>query len=311
MKVCAILHRPTSDLAGAEQMLGAVLRHLESAGHEVTEIATRKASLATEASEGADVLLTHLDATKAASVAAFAHEVPLVAFQHNTFKHQKLQVQRSRVITALVFNSMWMEQAWTAIRPDLPRMIVHPPVDPAMYERVGGSDRYVSQINLYKNGKMIFDLARLMPDTEFLAVQGGYGTQYLPSKIPDNVEIQLPTNEIVWDVYARTRVLLVPSKYESWGRVGLEAASSGIPVIASAVPGLQESLGHAGLFRDYRRTQQWVEALESLTSPGVYSAYSRMARERALQVWSVTQEQLAEFERFLDVHAETGSAYRL
>ncbi|MFE4971343.1 glycosyltransferase [Kitasatospora sp. NPDC056651] len=49
-------------------------------------------------------------------------------------------------------------------------------------------------------------------------------------------------------VYARSRVVLMPSSHESWGRVGVEAFASGIPVIAHPTPGLAECLGHAGIY---------------------------------------------------------------
>ncbi|WP_262928542.1 glycosyltransferase family 4 protein [Streptomyces sp. CBMA152] len=47
-------------------------------------------------------------------------------------------------------------------------------------------------------------------------------------------------------VYSRSRVILMPSLYESWGRVAVEAFASGIPVIAHTTPGLVESMGEAG-----------------------------------------------------------------
>jgi glycosyltransferase involved in cell wall biosynthesis len=142
-------------------------------------------------------------------------------------------------------------------------------------------------------------VARLLPDTRFLAVQGGYGDQGIPKVVPSNVEVIEPTDDPTGEIYARTRILLVPSIYESWGRVGAEAASSGIPVIASATPGLQESLSYAGLFRDPERPAHWAEAITALADPDVYAAYSEMACRRAREVWAETQAQLERLERFI------------
>jgi glycosyltransferase involved in cell wall biosynthesis len=142
-------------------------------------------------------------------------------------------------------------------------------------------------------------VARLLPGTRFLAVQGGYGRQVIPKVIPSNVEVVAVTDDPVGEVYARTRILLVPSSYESWGRVGMEAASSSIPVIASALPGLQESLGDAGLFCDPERPADWAEAITALADPDVYAAYAEMSCLRAEEVWAETQVQLEGLERFL------------
>ncbi len=48
-------------------------------------------------------------------------------------------------------------------------------------------------------------------------------------------------------IYARTRILLVPSQWEeAWGRVVTEAHVSGIPVLASDVGGLPQAVGPGG-----------------------------------------------------------------
>ena len=50
------------------------------------------------------------------------------------------------------------------------------------------------------------------------------------------------------DEYAEARILLVPSVWEeAWGRVVTEAQVNGIPVLASAIGGLPESVGPGGI----------------------------------------------------------------
>jgi hypothetical protein len=249
------------------------------------------------AARGADVLLTHHHATQPASRAATKLDLPLVSVLHNTFRATKTRV-RSRTITALVFNSRWLCEDWATVRPALPRHVVYPPVDPAAYAVIQ-RDSLVTQINLAKNGELLWEVARLLPETRFLAVQGGYGPQVIPKVVPDNVEVIETTDDPVGEIYARTRILLVPSVYESWGRVGMEAASSGIPVIASPTSGLQESLSYAGLFRDPQSPAHWAEAITALSDPGIYAMYAEMACQRAQEVWAETQVQLAGLERFI------------
>lgn len=283
-------------------MLGAVLSDLRDKGHTTdvvvpSTLTDQYALAADESVTRADVLLTHLDATKAAVEVAGTLGKPLVAVQHNTFRTHMVAVRRSPAITGLLLTSSWMQREWSKTRSSLPRCTVHPPVDPADYRTDRGG--LITQVNLFKNGHMLFTLAAMMPDRKFLAVLGGYGDQGLPTEVPENVEVVDPTDDVVWGIYARTRILLVPSVYESWGRVALEAASSGIPVIASQLPGLQEAMGCAGIYRDPGYPRQWAAAITALDDPHTYSAYSSMGMCRATEVWQETQRQLDGFEEFL------------
>lgn len=310
MKITAVLHRPATDPAGSEQMLQAMLLYLDQCGHTTTVVVPGRdgdpplspiphsySPDVVGAVEGADVLLTHHTGTKLALRAAAKLDLPLVSVQHNTFPTTKGRV-KPRTVTALIFNSQWMREDWATVRPDLPRHVVYPPVDPAAYA-VTPRDSLVTQINLAKNGELLWEVARLLPETRFLAVKGGYGIQAIPNVVPDNVEVIEVTDDPTGEIYARTRILLVPSLYESWGRVGVEAASSGIPVIASPTPGLQESLSYAGLFRDPKSPAHWAEAITALSDPGVYARYAEMACQRAQEVWAETQLHLEGLERFI------------
>ncbi len=120
---------------------------------------------------------------------------------------------------------------------------------------------------------------RFLPDVEFLAVQGGYGRQRVPHG--RNVQTILPTANMRDDVYARTRLVVIPSKWETWGMVGPEAMASGIPVVAAPTPGLRESLGDAGVFVDTMNFGQWVETVRRLLDPDEWAAASARALARA------------------------------
>src|SRR5690606_41527203 len=104
-----------------------------------------------------------------------------------------------------------------------------PPVMDEEYATERGDG--VTLINLYppKGAATFWTLAERMPDVKFLAVIGGYGHQDV-RELP-NVEVMpnIPGRRMRDEVYARTKILLMPSEYESWGRVGVEAMASGIP----------------------------------------------------------------------------------
>lgn len=68
------------------------------------------------------------------------------------------------------------------------------------------------------------------------------------------------------ELMRHARALVVPSHSETFGLVALEAASSGIPVIASATGGLREIVVHeeTGLLMLDRSAAAWASALDGL-----------------------------------------------
>jgi D-inositol-3-phosphate glycosyltransferase len=80
------------------------------------------------------------------------------------------------------------------------------------------------------------------------------------------------------------RMLLVPSHSETFGLVALEAAASGIPVVAAASGGLAEAIenGATGLLVDSRNVRDWIDALRSiLEDDGLAARLGAAGRSRA------------------------------
>ena len=82
-----------------------------------------------------------------------------------------------------------------------------------------------------------------MPRHKFLAVKGAYGQQVVPDVVPPNVDVIENAPGVRDRVLARTRVLIQPSEYESWGMASGEAAASGVPVVVCPTAGLREQHG--------------------------------------------------------------------
>ncbi|MEU4154696.1 glycosyltransferase family 4 protein [Streptomyces antimycoticus] len=310
MRVIARLHGyPPRHNAGAEWMVHSMLRALVARGHEVQVWLSRysgggqsydldgvhvvplqaRLDFAT-AVRTADVLVSHLENVPSTSALARGYGKPVVAICHNTHRTTFRDAASGGVALAIL-NSQWMAREAElfyaeypkAIRPDR-TLIVRPPVFADEYRTKPGRKVTLVNCNKEKGGQVLETLARRMPDTEFLAVAGAYGEQILPD-LP-NVEVlqQVPGSLMRETVYARTRVLLMPSVYESWGRAGVEALASGIPVVAHPTPGLCESLGEAGIFVNRTDVDGYEAVLRKLLQSAEYRLASKRAKARSAEL---------------------------
>jgi glycosyltransferase involved in cell wall biosynthesis len=204
---------------------------------------------------------------------------------HNTFDLTWKPLVTGATALAVV-NSQWMrgeaeEHFHGRTRRPGRMLVVRPPVRAADYRTTRGDHITLINCNRDKGVGVFAALARANPDRRFLAVIGGHGPQE-PPDLPNVTVIEhTDGRRMREDVYARTRLLLMPSVYESWGRVGVEAMSSGIPVIAHPTPGLAESLGEAGVFCDRADLPSWQAAIEDLDDPATYGQASKLATTRA------------------------------
>lgn len=230
-----------------------------------------------QVAQDADVVVSHLgDNQEAAKWARFTGK-PTVRMVHG-------HPQPGQVLddSLAVFNS---ESLRAAVGWDGPSVVVHPPLDT---EPVAPGTK-VTLVNLTeaKGARLFWDLAATTRDVQFLAVQGGYGRQVLGKE--KNVTILPATMHMAADVYSQTRVLLMPSEYETWGMVGMEAMASGIPVIAHPTPGLRESLGPAGIFVDRGDLAGWQQAIRTLAHQPNWDAASAAASARVAAFDNNTQ----------------------
>lgn len=227
----------------------------------------------------ADVVVSHLGDQGSAHELAVRRGVPSVRIVHGLASPNQLKVCRVLPAALLVFNA---ESARAAARWDGPAMVVRPPLRPERFRTTPGD--MVTQVNVSdaKGGQLFGKLIRFMPDVEFLAVLGGYGRQRVP--YGRNVQVVQPTADMRADVYRRTRVVTIPSKWETWGMVGPEAMCSGIPVVAAPTPGLRESLGDAGVFVETTDFGGWLREVRRLLEPGEWEEASGRALERAAEL---------------------------
>ncbi len=252
-----------------------------------------------------DLIITYLMNTLRASYLAQQYNIPVVTIMHND--HLKSRHDLKHGTQLVVYNTHWMRQAVEEWYRDYlgepPRgIVVHPPIFPADYKTKPGS--HITLINLFeeKGSAIFYKLAEAFPKLRFLGVTGAYGKQDVRHGLP-NVDIvpHVAAHHMKTEVYAKTRVLLMPSWYESYGRAAVEAACSGIPTIASPTAGLREALGDGGTFAEHDDVNAWTAALAGLTtakgwaeaSAKAKSVAARQAPAEDLERWADAAEQTA------------------
>lgn len=300
MKILAYVHGyfPNHN-AGAEAMLHQILLDLKNRGHDVVvftnnpgadsyegipifEATGGGSSKEIEMVRWCDFIFTHLDFTRIVVGLAKRYKKQIVHLVHNDKQLAYNRIFDSGSAALAVANSEWIRKT---VKRGIPTVIVNPPTKPDRYS-VKTTKDYVTLINMNeaKGGKLFWQLARVMPDVQFLGVKGAYGHQVTFDKKLPNVTI-LDNTPDIQSVYAQTNILLVPSHYESWGRVAIEASCSGIPVIASPTPGLKESLGDAGVFADPDNVADWYDAIRSLLdNEKLYAKHSKAVKARASEL---------------------------
>ncbi|AEM88992.1 glycosyltransferase family 4 protein [Streptomyces violaceusniger] len=301
MRVVALVHfYPPYKLAGSETMLHTMLQSLQQAGHEVWAVTTdmpqapeqwtyegirafseRRQGHAVPLTRSLepDVIVTHHTHAALGVQTARDFGIPSVLVQHNTFDEHRVVLAMKPDLT--VFNTEWIARSWHSMLDGARWMVLHPPVWPHEHAtRPGGAVTLVN-LNAAKGVHIFGHLAMLFPDVPFLGVVGAYGEQ-VTAGLPPNVEVIGPTSDMRRQVWSRTRVLLMPSIYESYGMAAVEAMASGIPVIANPTLGLREALGPAGVYADRESMQEWATTLRGLVrDPLVWQQASAAAQARS------------------------------
>ena len=195
----------------------------------------------------------------------------------------------------LFFINRKMESSFRGAAVPWPRSIVRTDViRPIMHEDKIRMDPYPSgdmitlvNANVNKGVHQFIELAKRMPDRRFLGVVPYYGELWVPPA-PANIE-WIKFDDDVRNILARTRILLMPSKYESFGRIAVEAMYNKIPVVYSksnpnaeapgTTEGVEEWILPAGIACDRDRPEQWMSAIASLDDPAVYAARQETCRD--------------------------------
>lgn len=216
--------------------------------------------------EWADVVFTQLLGTSYAYNKCRQHGKRMVFFAHNYAKHYHLTND-----ALVVYNAYATKRAANFPHTNF---VLQPIV--TCSGKPKGRKIALINANDNKGGKVLGELAKLLPQYEFMAYKGKYGEQV----IGDGVEYR-ENGKIDW---SEIGLLLVPSEIESWSMAAQEAICHGIPVIGSPLAGLRENLSYAGIFIDRNNLPLYAETIDRLMSDKYfYSKQSELCLQRAAE----------------------------
>lgn len=311
--------------AGAETTLHGFNKALQSLGHEVDALLSRphKDGSGPYVLDGIkvqsfaskkdpffqfpqyDITVAQLETAQRAWIISRQLGKPSIQLVHNNTEYS-LNIGE-RYSDYLIHNSYHVQRDFEFT--EKPSMVLYPIINPDIY-RVDTSREYITLINLsdgtapwYDKGYRVFyEMARRFPDQKFLGVEGAYGVQH-HEDLP-NVTI-LPHQNNILQVYRKTKLLLVPSTVESFGRVAVEAAASGIPSISSDLPGPVEA-GCSARYIDPEEPDYWEQQIKDLLAfdGDPNNPWETMARDASAHLWTQTQQQIEDLGSFLEAISE-------
>ncbi len=284
---------------GADKMLQALLEYLARRGCDVTvgiddcpehyelngvKVISSKHLLG-EHYEQSDAIIVNIEMNHPALTLAKRFNKPIFQIAHNA--------ENPTYQPYIIYNSQSLKDQ---LRLPYESIIVNPPT----YLKDWDNDidhfeqPYITLVNCCPNkgAETLFSLATWMNSYKFLGIYGGYGNQM--SKGAQNLTYRPFQSPIS---YADTRVLIVPSKKESWSLAAAEAMASGIPVVCADLPGLRENCGGAAIYCSTIR--EYMDAILLLDTEQAYRYYADLGRKRIEE--RNTNEQLDNLYNFIAV----------
>lgn len=182
-------------------------------------------------------------------------------------------------------------------------LVVHPPINPMPAKINNKGDAYTILSSLRNKGvEVVLSLAKIYPDKRFIIVRSPaeptHGLPDIEKRVADLPNVELHPRvapEEVGKYLKQTRILLVPSRYETYGMSAIEAAGYGIPCVHVDTPHVREGIGDGAILvppMDVSATAAGIDTIEKN-----YDLYSLNARKRA--EWLEVRQQI-EMQRFAD-----------
>lgn len=169
---------------------------------------------------------------------------------------------------------------------------------------------YITFINplSFKGAEIVLYLAKHFKERKFLIVKGGYYPEQQEEYLKEfrklvNCHIIDNTKDIINKVYLKSRIVIQPSQWETWGMITNEASAMGIPtIINKGSPALLCNLGGLAFMgyspdkvEDIKDIEEYINYINYLDDKKIYALYSNYCLERAKYNYKIRQKQLNTF----------------
>lgn len=310
MKILANLHRYLPhQCSGGETTMHEIFKYLQHEGWDITvNYLDPKKNIAPYEYDGIkviqqfkirhdtyDIYFAHLDRLNYVfeKLKHLQSLNKMWVYQHNDHKYVALN-QIGKAGGTITYNTQWVRDKNVYEYGYSDGVVVNPPV--MFGNEPPENPEYITLINCNKNkgGDLLIEMAEKAPELNFMGVLGAYGKQ-VKKELPNLVYVD--NNPNMQDVFNRTKVLICPSRYESFGKGALEANSYSIPVIHSKAHGFRESMNGLNTQAETLKPQDWLNAIYDVMDN--YKDAANNANKNFCDMQIKTQEQLNELNKCL------------
>lgn len=218
---------------------------------------------------------------------------------HTPPKYGRSIAQGMRYADYAVYNTETAARQWGEPK----ALVLHPPISPLPNNLFGEGDAYTLLSSLANKGVgVVLKLAQQNPNKRFIIVRspaepthGLFDLEEKAAQLP-NLELhpRVPPEE-VYKYFEQTRILLAPSRYETYGMSAIEAAGYGIPCVHVDTPHVREGIGEAAVLIPPLDSEAAANGIDLIEAN--YAEYRYNARARA--EW-LQERQDVELEKFSD-----------
>lgn len=229
-----------------------------------------------------DILLTQSNYSHKVIELATKIGIKTILFIHDNHAYNFLPINKSDTVSHVIFNSKNTANHFKDYL-NCPHSVIYPSIKFENYKVDKHNRNYITMINPTENkgGKILLEIISSFPNERFLIVKGWQKVNPIFTNF-NNTQV-LERQYDMRKIYSKTKILLVPSQWEeAFARVVPEAMFSKIPVIASKVGGLIESVGHGGILIDnFVSPKAWIHEISKVLNDN--SIYKRLAGKSSAQ----------------------------
>lgn len=212
--------------------------------------------------------------------------IPSVVSVHTPPRYGRGVARAVHEADAVVYNTQTAADEWGTPDP----LVIHPPIGPLPPKPTTPptGDAYLALSNLRNKGAgPVLQLAARMRRQRFIIVRSPAETTHglpcfdqIAAKLP-NVEVmpRVAPDEVADTYLSQARILLVPSRYETYGMSTIEAAGHGIPTVHVDTPHVREGIGDAAWLIPPLNLLKLMRGVGEIEAD--YAAWSAKARARA------------------------------